>query len=85
MRQRESAEIQICDATKHWTGQHNKDCHIAENADDQYDRDYDTVGDPYQRLASNVILDRHASNSGIVILATQLRTAKSIFIGISHV
>jgi len=88
MRQRKSAEIQVRDTAKHWARQHNKDCRIAENADSQYHRNYNTVRDPYQgrRLVSrNVVLDRCASDSGIIILATQLSTAKSIFIGILYV
>jgi len=88
MRQRKSAEIQVRDTAKHWTGQHNKDCRIAENANSQYDRNYNTVRGPYQRcrlVSRNVVLDRRASDSGVIILATQLSTAKSIFIGILYV
>lgn len=47
MRQRESTEIQIRDTAEHWTGQDNKDRRIAENADGQYDRDYDAVRGPH--------------------------------------
>lgn len=80
VRQRESAEIQIRDTAKRWAGQHGEDGRVAENADGQYDRDHDAVSGPHQgrRLVSgNIILDSRAPDGEIVVIATQLSTAKN--------
>lgn len=90
VRQRESAEIQIRDTAKRWAGQHGENRRIAENADGQHDRDYDTVSGPYQRrylVSGSIVFDRRASDGEIVVIATQLSTAKKkhLYFGIPHV